>query len=226
MTYKFARFIVHLIMRLVVIVEVHGMENLPAGGGFIVTANHLGRLDPGLVYILLDRQDIILMVAEKYRRFAIFRWLVKSLDMIWVDRFNADFAAMRNVLDRLKKGGVLVIAPEGTRSSIGALLEGRAGASYLAARAGVPVLPVAVTGTEDQLVMKNLRRLKRTPVKISVGEPFSLPPVGKQERDILLQQYTAEIMCHIAALLPPAYRGYYAEHPRLMELLETQAFVN
>jgi 1-acyl-sn-glycerol-3-phosphate acyltransferase len=84
------------------------------------------------------------------------------------------------------------------------------------------VLPVAVTGTEDQLVMKNLR-IKRTPVRISVGEPFSLPPVEKQERDILLQRYTDEIMCRIAVLLPPAYRGYYAEHPRLMELLETLA---
>jgi 1-acyl-sn-glycerol-3-phosphate acyltransferase len=119
MTYKFARFIVHLIMRLVVTVEVYGMENLPAGGGYIVAANHLGRLDPGLVYILLDRQDIILMIAEKYRRFAIFRRLVKSLDVIWIDRFNADFAAMRNVLDRLKKGGVLVIARRSRAARLG-----------------------------------------------------------------------------------------------------------
>ncbi|HLE50573.1 MAG TPA: lysophospholipid acyltransferase family protein [Anaerolineales bacterium] len=226
MTYKFARFLVHTLMRLVVTIEVHGIENLPATGGYIAAANHLGRLDPGLVYSLLDRQDIIMLVAEKYRRFAILRWLVKSLEGIWVDRFNADFAAMRNVLGRLRKGGALIMAPEGTRSPTGALLEGRAGASYLAARAGVPVLPVAVTGTEDQQVKKNLRRLKRTPVTIRVGEPFSLPPLGKQERDALLQQYTAEIMCRIAALLPPAYRGFYAEHPRLRELLETKAFGN
>ena len=224
MTYKFARFLVHLLMRLAVTIEVHGMENLPATGGYIAAANHLGRLDPGLVYSLLDRQDIIMLVAEKYRRFAILRWLVKSLDGIWVDRFNADFAAMRNVLERLRKGGALIMAPEGTRSPTGALLEGRAGASYLAARAGVPVLPVAVTGTEDQQVKKYLRQLKRTPVTVRVGEPFSLPPVGKQERDALLQQYTDEIMCRIAALLPPAYRGFYAEHPRLQELLETKAF--
>jgi 1-acyl-sn-glycerol-3-phosphate acyltransferase len=223
MTYKFARFLVHWLMRLAVTIEVHGMENLPATGGYIAAANHLGRLDPGLVYSLLDRQDIIMLVAEKYRRFAILRWLVKSLDGIWVDRFNADFAAMRNVLERLRKGGALIMAPEGTRSPTGALLEGRAGASYLAARAGVPVLPVAVTGTEDQQVNKNLLRLKRTPVTVRVGAPFSLPPVDKQERDVILQKYTDEIMCRIAALLPPAYRGVYADHPRLQELLETEA---
>ena len=226
MTYKFARFLVHLLMRLVVTIEVHGMERLPVTGGYIAAANHLGRLDPGLVYILLDRQDIIVLVAEKYRRFAILRWLVKSLDGIWVDRFNADFAAMRNVLERLRKGGALIIAPEGTRSPTGELLEGRAGASYLAAKLGIPVLPVALTGTEDKQVMKNLRKLKRIPVTIRVGEPFTLPPVGKLERDFVLQQYTDEIMCRIAALLPPAHRGVYANHPRLKELLETKAFGN
>ena len=167
-----------------------------------------------------------MLVAEKSRRFAILRWLVKSLDGIWVDRFNADFAAMRNVLERLRKGGALIIAPEGTRSPTGELLEGRAGASYLAAKLGIPVLPVALTGTEDKQVMKNLRKLKRIPVTIRVGEPFTLPPVGKLERDFVLQQYTDEIMCRIAALLPPAHRGVYANHPRLKELLETKAFGN
>ena len=102
------------------------MENLPASGGYIVVANHLGRMDIPLVYDLLDRDDVILLVAEKYRKYGIVRWLVKKVDALWLERFSADFSALRNTLVRLKAGGVLVIAPEGTRSPTGALLPGKA----------------------------------------------------------------------------------------------------
>jgi 1-acyl-sn-glycerol-3-phosphate acyltransferase len=102
-----------------------------------------------------------------------------------------------------------------------ALIHAWPGASYLAAKAGVPVLPVAVTGTEDVVVKDRLRHFKRIHIHIRVGEPFMLPPLNRQERDKILQQSTDEMMCQIAALLPPAYRGIYADHPRLAELLRS-----
>lgn len=222
MVYSIVRFVINLFMSLISQVEVHGIENAPRSGGFVIVSNHLGRLDPPLAYVYINRKDIILMVAEKYQKYAFFRWLVRQLNALWVDRFNADFATLRKVLTRLRQGEVLALAPEGTRSPTGALIQGRPGASYLAAKAGVPIIPVAITGTEDRVVLAQLKRLRRARIVIRVGEAFTLPAVGGKDRDAQIQAYTDEIMCQIAALLPPVYRGVYSEHPRLQELLAAQ----
>jgi 1-acyl-sn-glycerol-3-phosphate acyltransferase len=220
------RFLIRRLAPLLMHLEVTGLENLPTDGAYIAAANHLGMLDPVLVYYLLDRQDVILIVAEKHSKYAIVRWLVRSLNAIYIDRYNANMAVIRQVLKRLRQGEVLVIAPEGTRSQSGTLLEGRPGASFLAAKADLPVIPVGATGTEDRLFLANLKRLRKTPVSMRIGEPFRLPPLPKQGREAALQADTIEIMCHIAALLPPEYRGVYADHPRLQELLSPESQVN
>jgi 1-acyl-sn-glycerol-3-phosphate acyltransferase len=219
MGYQLARLFIMLLFRLIARVRVIGTENVPSHGAYIAASNHIGRLDAPLVYYLLNRKDILLMVAEKYRSSAFFRWFVKALDAIWIDRFNADFAAMRVVLNRLRDGWVVVLAPEGTRSLSGKLDEARPGASYLAAKAGVPVVPVAVTGTYDPQVLSELRRLRRLEITIRVGKPLIFPPVKGADRESALVTYTDEIMCQIAALLPDDMRGVYADHPRLRELL-------
>jgi len=201
-------------------VEVLGWENLPKQGAYIATANHLGRLEIVLVYYLLDREDVILIIAEKYRRSAFWRWLARQVDAIFIDRYNADITAMREVLKRLKKGGVLAIAPEGTRSKSGVLIEGHFGAAYLASKSGVPIVPVGVTGSEDEVVLQRFKRLKRAQIVLKIGKPYTLPPLNNREREIQLTQSTDEIMCQIAALLPEGYRGYYTGFPRVQELLQ------
>jgi 1-acyl-sn-glycerol-3-phosphate acyltransferase len=217
---RLARWFVHLMFRLIARVTLHGGERIPPDGAYIITSNHIGRLDAPLVYYLLNRQDVIMLVAEKYRQSAFYRWFVKQLDAIWVDRFNADLGALRATLHRLKQGQVLVMAPEGTRSKTGKLNHARPGASYLAVKANVPILPVGVVGTEDRLVVQRLKRLQRLDIHLYVGEPFRLPPLKGKDREETLQAYTDEIMCRIAALLPAEARGVYADHPRLQELLQ------
>jgi 1-acyl-sn-glycerol-3-phosphate acyltransferase len=216
---RIAHFIANLILRLTSRLIVNGIENVPFQDSFVMASNHIGRLDAILIYAFTRRRDVIMLAAEKYRKTPLISWLARQLDVVWVDRFNADFSAVRETLNRLKKGGVLVLAPEGTRSSDGKLQPGRAGASYLAAKAGVPILPVALIGSDDEIVKRNLRRLKRTTIIATVGPAFTLPPLRGKDRDALLAQYTDEIMCQIAALLPPERRGAYADHPRLLELL-------
>jgi 1-acyl-sn-glycerol-3-phosphate acyltransferase len=216
---KITFFIVNLVLRLVARLKVIDRQNAPLDESFVMASNHIGRLDAALVYHFSQRQDIIMIVAEKYRNNWLLRWFVNQLDGIWVDRYNADFGAVRETLSRLKKGGVLVLAPEGTRSRTGKLQNARAGASYLAAKAEVPIVPVALVGSEDFNVVANLKRLRRTEITIRVGQPFRLPPLPKKDRDTALEAYTDEIMCQIAALLPPDRRGAYADHPRLKELL-------
>jgi len=223
MGYYFARLVIRLMFTLIAHIHVSGMENVPRSGGYIAASNHIGRLDAPLVYYLLDRKDVVMLVAEKYQRYAIYRWFVRRLDAVWVDRFNADLSAMRAALNRLKQGAVLVLAPEGTRSRDGTLQPARAGASYLASKSGVQVIPVGVVGTNDRQVMTRLRRLRRLDINIYVGEPFVLPPIKGRDREAALQEYTDEIMCRVAALLPPEARGVYADHPRLQELLQARS---
>jgi 1-acyl-sn-glycerol-3-phosphate acyltransferase len=222
MFYRLTRFLIRLMFWFIARVRIYGMENLDLDQSCVVAGNHIGRLDPGLIYLVVDRQDIILFVAEKYRKYAPIRWLTRAMNAIWVDRFNADMGAMRQALRRLKSGGVMAIAPEGTRSPDGNLLRGRAGASFLAAKAGVPIVPVAVMGTEDRVVIDRLRHLRRLDIVARVGKPFKLPALKDGDRDAQLQEFTDEIMCHIAALLPPERRGFYADHPRLLGLLSAE----
>lgn len=221
MSVRIVRSLIHIFFRLFVRLKTCGMENLPASGAYIAAANHLGRLDVPIIYHLLDRDDISLLVAEKYRKSAVYRWLVQHMGAIFVDRYGADFNALRFMLAHLKKGGVLVIAPEGTRSPTGALIEARPGGSYLASKSGVPIIPVGVTGTEDHLVKSRFARLQRPEITVRIGRPFTLPPLEHHEREAALQAQTEEIMCQIAALLPPEYHGFYAGHPRLAELMAT-----
>jgi 1-acyl-sn-glycerol-3-phosphate acyltransferase len=200
-------------------IEIRGRENVPASGGFIIAANHLGMVDALIVYYALDSWDLFVPVAEKWEKKTILRFLGRHLNFIFIDRFNPDLRAMREIIRRMKDGQVLVIAPEGTRSRTGALIEGKPGVSYLAARAGFPVVPVAMTGTEDSNFFGSLKRLRRPLMTVTGGKTFSLPPLPAEGRDQALKEYTDEIMCRIAVMLPEKYRGVYAEHPRLKALL-------
>jgi 1-acyl-sn-glycerol-3-phosphate acyltransferase len=210
----FIRFVIDLIAR----VEIQGGEHIPAQGGFVIATNHLGRLDISLLFYALEG-DFILPVAEKYEHHWLYGPIGNAMGAIWLDRFNADVGSVREILARMKAGGILVIAPEGTRSKTEAMAEGKQGVAYLAMKAGLPIVPIALAGTEDRLVVDRLRHLKKTGIKVVVGPAFKLPLVKGVEREAALKQYTDEIMCRIGALLPEKYRGVYAEHPRLKELL-------
>jgi 1-acyl-sn-glycerol-3-phosphate acyltransferase len=219
MSYKSTRFIVRAIIRMIAHVEVTDLDYMPTTGAHIAVSNHLGRLDALMPYRFSDRTDITMLIAEKYYENPIFRWLGKQLDGVFIDRFNADVGALREAFSRLKRGALLVMAPEGTRSPTEGLIEGKPGTGYLAAKAGVPIVPVGITGTEDRLVMQQLRRLRRVQISARVGKPFTLPPFDNKNREMAIQHATDEIMCQIAALIPPHNRGIYANHPRLAELL-------
>ncbi len=119
----------------------------------------------------------------------------------------------------LRAGWMVGIAVEGTRSGTKSLLEGKPGAAYLASRLAAPILPTALTGTERW--QTKIRRFERLQLTLRFGKPFALPaPEGRRVQESDLQRYTDEIMCRIAVLLPADYRGVYADHPRLHQLLQ------
>lgn len=220
MKYRTLRSIVRFVMRLITRIEVHGLEKIPPGN-VIIAANHLGRLDTAVLLCVLDREDIIMPIAEKYRDHPIFGAIGRAANGIWLNRFEADYSALRKILERMEQGGLLVIAPEGTRSKTEALQEGKMGVAFLAGKSGYPVLPVAVTGTEDRVIVENLKRLRHSKIVVRAGDLFNIEIPKGRGREEAMHRATDEIMCRIGAMLPEKYRGVYAEHPRLKELLTT-----
>lgn len=217
------RWLVRRIFNLIARVEVRGYEHLPKEGSFVIATNHLGIIDVPIAFYALDRWDMFVMVGEKWEKVRLFRWVGKHFNFIFIDRFNPDIKTLRKVISLMEKDNILVIAPEGTRSRTGSLIEAKLGASYLATKLNRPIVPVGITGTEDKTVLGNLKKLRRSHFIVTAGPAFTLPPLPREHRDEALKQYTDEIMCHIAALLPEKYRGVYANHPRLKESLNTPA---
>ncbi len=214
------RSIIRLLFKLLSRLDVQGLENIPPTGPGILAANHLGRLDSPLIFSLVDRTDITSLVADKYQNNLLVRPLVNAVHGIWINREQADFRALHLALDYIQRGGLLGIAPEGTRSRTGALMPAKTGVAYLAGRAGGFVVPTGIWGSE--IAIAQLCHLRRPLIHIRFGQPFNLPPLERGDRSANLLKNTDEIMCQIAALLPPAYRGVYAEHPKLEKILAAQ----
>jgi 1-acyl-sn-glycerol-3-phosphate acyltransferase len=216
------RGLIRLIFNLIARVEVSGYENLPKNTSFVIATNHLGIVDVPIAFYALNRWDMFVVIGEKWRDVGLFRWVGKHFNFIFIDRFNPDIKALRKIIALMEENNILVIAPEGTRSRTGALIEAKPGVSYLATKLNRPIVPVGIAGTEDKTILGNLKKLRRSHFVVTAGQAFTLPPLPRENRDEVLKQYTDEIMCRIAALLPEKYRGVYADHPRLKELLATQ----
>jgi 1-acyl-sn-glycerol-3-phosphate acyltransferase len=217
---NFIRWLIRVIFNLFARVEVRGYENLPKEGSFVITTNHLGIVDVPIAFYALDRWDMFVMIGEKWQNVGLFRWVGKYFNFVFIDRFNADIKTLRRVISLMQENNILVIAPEGTRSRTGSLIEAKPGASYLATKLNRPIVPVGITGTEDQALLSNLKKLRRSHIIVTAGPVFTLPALPRKNRDEALKQYTDDIMCHIAALLPEKYRGVYANHPKLKALLQ------
>jgi 1-acyl-sn-glycerol-3-phosphate acyltransferase len=200
--------------------EFIGMENIPPTGGVILATNHMSRIDIPLLFTIPARPDITALVTDKYQNYPFFKWFTITAGGIWIDRTKADFAAFRMAAEVIAAGRALGIAPEGTRSE-GLLLEGKSGTALLALKTGVPVLPVGIAGTET--CNTEWKHLRKPHLVVQIGLPLTFAPLERDTRDAQLLQYTTEIMCQIAALLPEKYHGFYRGHPRLQQILAQTA---
>jgi 1-acyl-sn-glycerol-3-phosphate acyltransferase len=204
--YHVIRAIVNVLVNLFIRREYVGLENFPEPP-YIVAINHLSVFDTPVLLTVCPHK-IRALTAAKHKRNPIYAPLLVIMGSIWVRRGEVDRRALREALDVLKQGGVMGLAPEGTRArGTYALQEAKTGTAYLATRANVPIVPVGLAGTEQ--IKDNLPRLRRTYVRAVVGEPFRLPENGRV-RGQKLHEYTDLIMHRIAELLPEEYRGVYA----------------
>ncbi len=185
------------------------LAKVPAHGPLIIVTNHVNFFEVPVLYThLLPRRVTGIAKAETWDN-PFKRVLANLWGAIPVRRGEPDTKAIRKALEILAAGGIIAIAPEGTRSGHGRLQRGHAGVVVLALRSGAPILPVVFYGAEH--FWRNLARLRRSEFHIVVGEPFYLraddPYVKRPTRRAMID----EIMYQMAALLPPEYRGLYAD---------------
>lgn len=185
---------------------IRGMENFPRQGPALIVINHLGDADAVLVGASIPTTiDGMGKIELNDDRFVgpIFR----AYGVIWVHRGRPDRRALRAALDALAEGRMVGLAPEGRQSVIGGLEEGNEGAAFLAMKSGAPIVPIAMTGTENDHIYGHLKKWKRAPVTLTVGKPFHLSE--QADRQKMLQEGTRQIMQSLANLLPDSYRGNY-----------------
>lgn len=205
--YRFLRWLLTWLMRIVYRYEITGQEHVPASGPLIVAVNHLHLFDPFAVAARIDRQ-IVTLAASKWRSNLFVGAFLKYAGTIFVKRGEVDRQALRACLDVLSHGKALAVAPEGTRSRTGGLQRGKPGIAYLATRTDTAILPVAIAGTQR---LSDWLHFRRPVCRVVVGKPFHLDrPAGKPTTDDL-QEMADEIMVRIGVMLPEEYWGAYAE---------------
>jgi 1-acyl-sn-glycerol-3-phosphate acyltransferase len=184
---------------------------LPRKGPLIVVMNHINFLEGPLLFALLYPRDVSGFVKADTWRNPLLALLANIWECVPVARGSNDIGSMRLALEALRRGKILNVMPEGTRSHDGKLGPGHAGVVAMALRSGAPIVPVALYGSEA--FWPNLRRGRRTQVHFRVGEAFRLREGEPGKVKASRAEAADEIMESIARLLPPEYRGAYAGRP-------------
>jgi 1-acyl-sn-glycerol-3-phosphate acyltransferase len=193
---------------LIVHLDVEGMDNIPAIGPAILMINHVAFLDPIMLIAGVQRR-IVPMAKIETLELPVLNLLVRLWGSISVRRGEVDRAALRQAIEALKAGHLLLMAPEGTRSKSGELQAPHDGIAYVATRTGAMVIPVGIVGTPE--IARNWKRLRRTRVRVTFGRPFYFETAGARVGREELSQMTREAMYQLAAVLPPQQRGAFAD---------------
>jgi 1-acyl-sn-glycerol-3-phosphate acyltransferase len=214
--YQLSRFIIGPGLHLLARTEVIGAENVPATGGAILASNHLSVLDSFYLPLMLDRPVTFAAKSEYFtsRRPTdrIVGAYLRATKQLSVDRAGARAAQemLESALALLKDGALFGIYPEGTRSPDARLYRGRTGIGWLALHAGVPVIPVAMVGTE-RLLPPGHRIPRPCRIQIRVGKPllfeeYADRPAGARQR----REVTDRVMEAIRELSGQEFVPMYA----------------
>lgn len=203
--------------------KVPGRENIPMEGGLIVVSNHLSNADPPILGAGIARRRIRFMAKIELYKYPL-GVIPRLYGAFPVRRFEADMGALMNAERLLKRGEVIGMFPEGTRSRTGKIGTPHPGTAVIALRSGATVLPCAIAGTE---VLRNPLNLLRKPrISVTIGEPMQVEQV-KRPSEAQVTELTERIFATITAMLPakylPTYTGSEETPPADAELAASRS---
>jgi len=210
--YRVARLVIRdfllraLAFRVLAKVEVKGLENVPASGPVLVYINHIHAIDPVVLVGAVTPRFAVPMSKIENFSLPLFGQLMRFWGAYPVRRGHVDTRAMLNTINLLTEGHMVMIAPEGTRQPT--LIKAKDGMAYAATRTGAYLIPAAIEGTRE--FGSHLKRLQRTPISLTFGQPFRFRREGHVPR-AELSKMTQEAMYQLSALLPEHRRGYYGD---------------
>jgi len=172
---------------------------------FVLAANHYSHLDAPAIAAALDMPIRYLALQDLFVANRLLEWLVTGFGAIPTPRFRVPIGAVRTALGALESGDVVGVFPEATRVSHWGTLPPKRGAAWLAARTGVPLVPVAVVGSGQALGLGN--KIHRSPIHVISG-----PPVAVGEVDEMTANWTTWMSMQIAR-----FPGSEVDGPRRAE---------
>lgn len=177
--YSLLRGLAIIIFKVFFAIKIQGKENVPSRGGAILTSNHLSYLDPIVLGLLTPRKINFMAKEELFENF-FFRLLITKLGAFPVKRERIDKIVYQKTLDILKKGELLALFPEGTRSWKGKLGQLQQGTVKIALRANVPLIPVIIQGTE-KVLPRGKKMVRLAKIKARIGKPLRSKKFSKKE---------------------------------------------
>lgn len=172
--------------------RMYGRENLPDTGGALVACNHQSFLDPFMCGCGVNREMIYTPRDTLFKTKLIEKYLL-SLNAFPIKRGQADMAAIKKIIQRLRDGGAIVLFPEGTRSRDGRISRIKSGFDLIARRSGVPVIPAAIDGAFEVWPRKRLLPSPMGTVRVIYGTPIPAERIKAISREELNTELASRI---------------------------------
>ncbi len=220
MVYVVLRAVLGTLFRVLWRPQVEGVENVPAHGAVIVASNHLSFIDSIVIPLAVPHRRVTFLAKAEYftggglLRLPV-RVFFRGMGAVPVDRDvpNSAQASLDAALEVLERGWAFGVYPEGTRSRDGRLYRGKTGIGWRALKAGVPVVPVGLTGTDRmQPIGSNIPRPVRG-VRVRFGVPVQPEAYAGLSPARARRQLTDDVMDAVAALSGQQRASGYNEHP-------------
>jgi 1-acyl-sn-glycerol-3-phosphate acyltransferase len=202
--YKIVRFIVTSFCRTWCRMTIEGRENVPASGPFLLAPTHRSILDTPIASGVTNRR-MRFMGADKYWKNKAFGRLLTALGGFPVSRGTADREALRRCIAVLEGGEPLVLFPEGERKRGPIVHPLFDGATYVAVKAGVPIVPVGIGGSE-RAMPKGAKFIRPRKLHVAIGKPMQVPKISaspKAQRDAA-RQLTVDLHTELQRLFDVA----------------------
>lgn len=160
-------------------IKIRGKGNIPSKGPAVVASNHLSYLDPIVLGLITPRRMNFIAKEELFGN-SLFRALITQLGAFPLKRERFDRAGYERALAILREGGILTLFPEGTRAQHGKRGHLRQGAVRIALRAGVPLVPIVIAGT-DSILPRGKRTIRLGKIRVEVGKPLAAVKLDKTQ---------------------------------------------